>query len=223
MFNYDICVARYNEDLDWLKTYKNNSVIYNKGSELDEKQFKEIVKTKPVGTESYSFFSYIVDHYDNLPEVVAFIQGRVDDHLGDAKNKHSKNDKKNSLIFLDYILNEAYKKGISAPIDETVYDHTDWKLATPDRITGKECAVVKYSNMTEWWENYIGLQWPGPSRCVWCHCFAVRKENILQHPKELYVKIRNDPNFQNTYCEVSHFWERMLFPFFTNKWIDKNL
>lgn len=53
--------------------------------------------------------------------------------------------------------------------------------------------------------------------------FAVRKENILQHPKELYVKIRNDPNFQNTYCEVSHFWERMFFPFFTNKWIDKNL
>ena len=88
MFSYDICVARYNEDLDWLETYKNNSVIYNKGSDLDEKQFKKIVKTQPVGTESYSFFSYIVDHYDNLPEVVAFIQGRVDDHLGDAKNKH---------------------------------------------------------------------------------------------------------------------------------------
>lgn len=218
MFSYDICVARYNEDLDWLETYKNNSVIYNKGSELDKKQFKEIVKTKPVGTESYSFFSYIVDHYDNLPEVVAFIQGRVDDHLGDVKNKHSENDKKNPLIFLDYVLNEAYKKGISAPIDENVYDHTDWKLLAPDRITGKECAVVEYSNMTEWWENYIGLQWTGPSRCVWCQCFAVRKENILQHPKELYVKIRNDPNFQNTYCEVSHFWERMLFPFFANKW-----
>lgn len=218
MFSYDICVARYNEDLDWLETYKNNSVIYNKGSELDKKQFKEIVKTKPVGTESYSFFSYIVDHYDNLPEVVAFIQGRVDDHLGDIKNKHSENDKKNPLIFLDYVLNEAYKKGISAPIDENVYDHTDWKLLEPDRITGKECAVVEYSNMTEWWENYIGLQWTGPSRCVWCQCFAVRKENILQHPKELYVKIRNDPNFQNTYCEVSHFWERMFFPFFANKW-----
>jgi len=218
MFSYDICVARYNEDLDWLETYKNNSVIYNKGPELDKKQFKEIVETKPVGTESYSFFSYLVDHYDNLPEVVAFIQGRVDDHLGDVKNKHSENDKKNPLVFLDYVLNEAYQKGISAPIDETIYDHTGWKLATPDRIPGKECTVAEYDNMTDWWENYIGLQWPGPSRCAWCQIFAVRKENILQHPKELYVKIRNDPNFQNTYCEVSHFWERMIFPFFANKW-----
>lgn len=213
-FLYEICVARYEEDLSWLQEYKKNSVIYNKGSEINNLEFKEVVKTKPIGTESYSFFSYIVDHYDCLPEVIAFIQGRVDDHLGDAKNKHSEHDKKNPLLFLSYILDEAYEKGISAPIDEEIYDHTGWKLATPNRIPGKECAVSEYKDINQWWENYVGLQWSGPSRCTWCHCFAVKRENILVHSKDLYVKIRNDPNFQNTYCEVSHFWERMMFPLF---------
>jgi len=76
--------------------------------------------------------------------------------------------------------------------------------------------------LSDWWENYIELRWTGPSRCAWSHCFAVRKENILQHPKEMYVKIKNDPNFQNTYCEVSHFWERMLFPFFAIDWYQED-
>lgn len=222
MYTYDICVARYSEDLEWMQNYKTNAVVYNKGPELNQTEFKEVVKTKPVGTESYSFFCYLVDHYDSLPDVVAFIQGRVDDHLGDDKNTHSIDDKKNPIVFLDFILNEAYEKGISAPLDESVYDHTNWRLATPDRIPGKECAVAEYNNMTDWWENYIELRWPGPSRCTWSHCFAVRKENILQHPKEMYIKIKNDPNFQNTYCEVSHFWERMLFPFFSINWYQED-
>ena len=218
MFTYDICVARYNEDLDWLQHYKKDAIVYTKTNKLKKSEFKEVVSIEPVGLETYSFFCYIVDHYDNLPDVVAFIQGRVDDHLGDVKNTHSQDDKKNPIVFLDYILKEAYEKGISAPIDENVYDHTNWRLSTPNRISGKECITVQYDNITDWWENYVGLKWSGPSRCTWCQCFAVKKENILRHKKEMYLKLKNDPNFKNTYCEVAHFWERMLFPLFANNW-----
>lgn len=213
-FSYEICVARYNEDLEWLKDYKKDCVVYNKTGKLKTSQFKEVVSISPIGLETYSFFSYIVDHYENLPDVVVFIQGRVDDHLGDIKNKHSIDDKKNPILFLDYILNEAYEKGISAPLDEEVYNHNNWRLATPD----ERYKVSEYAHMTEWWVDYIGLPWPGPARCAWSHNFAVRKDKILQHSKDLYTHIKNDPEFQHTYVEVSHFWERMLFPFFANDW-----
>ena len=213
-FTYDICVARYSEDLEWLGKYKKDSVIYNKTTELNEGDFKEVVSMEPIGLETYSFFCYIVDHYDNLPDVVAFIQGRVDDHLGDIKNTHSKDDKKNPIVFLDYILNEANDKGVSAPLDENVYDHMNWRLATPD----ERYKVCEYAHMTDWWNKYIDLPWPGPSRCAWSHNFAVRKDKILQHSKEKYIHIKNDPEFQHPYVEVSHFWERMLYPFFANDW-----
>lgn len=217
-FTYDICVARYSEDLEWLEDYKKNCVVYNKNENLKSDEFKEVVQIEAVGLETYSYFSYIIDHYDNLPDVVAFIQGRIDDHLGDVKNTHSENDKENPLVFLNYVLNESYEKGISSPIDENVYDHTNWRLATPDRIPNKECKVCDYANINDWWENYVGLKWPGPSRCVWTQNFAVRKDNILKHSKEKYIHLKNDPEFKYPYVEVSHFWERMLFPFFANDW-----
>lgn len=211
---YELCVARFDEDLEWLGPYKKQAVIYNKGSELNKKCFKEVFKISPIGLETFSFMNYIVDHYSNLPDVVVFLQGRIDDHLGDIKNKHSENNKKDPLVFIDYVIKEAQEKGISSPLDETVYDHYGWRLATPDRIKNKECKVCDYKNITDWWENYIGFKWPGPQRCAWSQNFAVRKDNILKHPKELYVHIINDPEFQQPYVEVSHFWERMLFPFF---------
>lgn len=207
---FELCIARFNENLDWLKTYKKNAVIYNKGNTLKAEDFKEVIETPPIGLETYSFFKYIVEHYDNLPDVVAFLQGRVDDHLGDIKNKHSDDNKKDSLVFIEYIIHEAKEIGISAPLDETVYNHSEWRLATPD----ERYKVCDYKNINEWWEQYIGFKWPGPQRCAWSHNFAVRKDHIIKHPKELYEHILNDPEFQHPYVEVSHFWERMLFPFF---------
>lgn len=214
MVNYDICVARYNEDLTWLIDYSKNVVVYNKTDNLNNFLFKKIVNIEPIGLETYSFFSYIVDHYENLPDVVVFIQGKIEDHLGDINNKHSENDKKNTSIFLDYIIKEAKEKGISAPLNENVFDHTNWRLATPD----KRYKVCSYKNITDWWENYIKLPWPGPTRCTWSQNFAVRKDKILQHSKEKYIYIKNDPEFQHAYVEIAHYWERMLFPFFEKKW-----
>ena len=57
MFTYDICVARYNEDLKWLQKYKKNSVVYNKTTKLDKRQFKDVIKIEPIGLETYSFIS----------------------------------------------------------------------------------------------------------------------------------------------------------------------
>lgn len=218
MFSYDICVARYSENLDWLQHYKKDAVVYNKTTDLDESEYKKVVPIEAIGLETYSYFSYIIDHYDDLPDVVAFIQGRIDDHLGDIKNTHSVDDKKNPIVLLNYILKQAYTDGISAPLDETIYNHTNWRLSTPDRIPNKECKVCEYDNITDWWENYVGLKWAGPSRCTWCQIFAVRKDNILKHTKEKYQYLKNDPEFKHPYVEVTHFWERMLFPFFANEW-----
>lgn len=208
-------MARYKEDLEWLGPYKSTAVIYNKGGDLDSTKFNEVLPKAPIGYESHSYFCYIVDHYDRLPDVVVFIQGRIDDHLGDIQNQHSEHDKKNPLVFLDYVIAEAAAKGISAPLDERPDFHGHWRLWNPPPNIHR----VKWTDMNEWWTQYIGLPWPGDyGRCCWCHLFAVRKDKILQHSKEFYIRCRDDPDFQFANVEVAHFWERMFFPLFSLDW-----
>ena len=41
-----LIVARYKEDISWLKNYKNfKIIIYNKGPEIKDREFKEIIKS----------------------------------------------------------------------------------------------------------------------------------------------------------------------------------
>ena len=45
--NTALIIARYKEDLSWLKTHKDfNLYIYNKGSKLKEKEFKNVIKVE---------------------------------------------------------------------------------------------------------------------------------------------------------------------------------
>jgi hypothetical protein len=100
VINYDICVARYNENLYWLKDYAKNVVVYNKTDNLNNLGFKKVINIEPIGLETYSFFSYIIDYYENLPDVVVFVQGKIEDHLGADNHRHSANDKKNVSVYL---------------------------------------------------------------------------------------------------------------------------
>jgi hypothetical protein len=65
-----LVVARYTENLDWLRQVHIPKVIYNKGPYLPN-----CVVATNVGREAHTYLSFIVDHYDHLPEKVFFTQG----------------------------------------------------------------------------------------------------------------------------------------------------
>jgi hypothetical protein len=75
----NLVVARYNEDIEWTKQFSNvfNVIIYNKGEKLNVPN--EIMMDN-VGREGHTYYKYIVDNYDNLPEYTIFLQGHPFDH-----------------------------------------------------------------------------------------------------------------------------------------------
>jgi hypothetical protein len=80
MKKYDVVVARYKEDLNWLDQLdpeKYNLVIYNKGPSDIKYPF---IPSENIGLMSQTMINYIVQHYDNLPEFVIFVQGYPFDH-----------------------------------------------------------------------------------------------------------------------------------------------
>ena len=75
-----LIIARYDEDVRWVKDFKNfNTIIYNKGKKLAANKNLKIVNLKNVGRESHTWLYHIVTEYNNLDDNSIFLQGRIDD------------------------------------------------------------------------------------------------------------------------------------------------
>jgi hypothetical protein len=89
-----LCISNYNNDLDWLREYPNPHLIYDKtwnGGVLDNDNSGELPPTNlrelypeynitNASSNGYNisdYMDFIIDHYDNLPEVTAFIKGNI--------------------------------------------------------------------------------------------------------------------------------------------------
>tara|TARA_B100000035_G_scaffold314193_1_gene329792 strand:- start:12135 stop:14495 length:2361 start_codon:yes stop_codon:yes gene_type:complete len=94
---YKIIVSRYNENIDWTKNF-NNVIIYNKGTKLNN--YNNIIELNNVGREGHTYYKYIYDNYDNLPDYVIFLQGHPFDHSPNLyKNLNNIIDKNNFKNF----------------------------------------------------------------------------------------------------------------------------
>jgi hypothetical protein len=74
-----VLIARYREDVSWARDLPCPVVIYNKGRKLAQPQ--HILPN--VGREGHTYFQFICDHYENLPEHLICLQGRPFDHSPD--------------------------------------------------------------------------------------------------------------------------------------------
>lgn len=84
--NCDIVVAHYKENVDeWIQKIHNHNIryinLYTKNSEY--KMSSELLNNKKIlhkylpniGRESHTYLTYCIEHYDNLPDFVIFLQG----------------------------------------------------------------------------------------------------------------------------------------------------
>ena len=69
-----IVVARYNENIEWTKQLPNVR-IYNKGSPIPY-----AITLPNVGREGHTYYTHLVENYDNLPDYTIFLQGNPFDH-----------------------------------------------------------------------------------------------------------------------------------------------
>lgn len=73
----EILLARYKESVEWARHLPNVTVV-NKGEPLDE-EMREL-RMPNVGREGHTYYKYIVDHYDDLPEYLLCLQAHPFDH-----------------------------------------------------------------------------------------------------------------------------------------------
>ena len=77
----EIVVARYNENLEWLKHHpfsEYNVIIYNKGTNNNfykPKKLKYIENLENVGKCDHTYLYHIIKNYDNLSDITIFLPG----------------------------------------------------------------------------------------------------------------------------------------------------
>jgi len=202
--SYKIIVARYNENIDWLKSETDNIIIYNKGDKLN---LENEIMLENKGRESETYLHYIITNYDSLPDIVVFTQARISDHLGkndidilirmkDTAMQYSKS--QNYLIHNDRGNCQTWDKDWN--FKKRIYLKDNYKNNSP----------IIFIN---WFKKNININYPNPIYIYGAGLFAVKKELILKNPIEYYENLKLEVNHHINPTE-GHFFERSWYYIF---------
>lgn len=215
--NLQIVIARYNEDLEWMKEEPFNqypTILYNKGENENYYHASNITQTIPltnVGRESHTFLHHIIENYDQLAEVTVFLPGSCE--LGDkftkAKTQILECAKHKNTVITCY---KYYPDGVHRELyDFHIEDHStsnpNNKSANPE--TSLILADIRPFGL--WHE----IRFPNiTSKYVCYNCIiGISKKHILQHPKSYYQVLIHELS-KHSNLEVGHFYERSWFSVF---------
>jgi hypothetical protein len=66
-----VVISKYNEDVDWVKDIKYETLIYDKS----DNPIEGSIPRPNIGREAETLLYYIIEHYNNLPDLTIFLQG----------------------------------------------------------------------------------------------------------------------------------------------------
>jgi hypothetical protein len=66
-----VVISKYNEDVEWVKDIKYNTLIYDKSADPIEGS----IPRPNIGREAETLLYYIIEYYNNLPDLTIFLQG----------------------------------------------------------------------------------------------------------------------------------------------------
>lgn len=168
-------ISRYNHDISWLKDYTNDYVIYDRSP----KPLKESIVVPNIGSNIYDFFTFIIDNYDNLPDVGVYTKANLFKYI----TREEFDRVKDNATFTP-LLTQNHKTYM--PIcyykDGMYYEKNNlWFLgAHPTMHTKSAMELQELLGIKDL--EYIPFA-PGSN-------YILPKENILKHSKEFYEKLR---------------------------------
>ena len=203
-----LIIARYNEDLEWLKKYKDFKItVYNKGETLSDNKFFDIINLENKGRESHTWLYHIVNNYHYLNEFNIFLQGKIDDL--DCMAYKNPNDYLNKINKYGFSVS---RYGLLGPF------HWDWNVKINKDIRyKKQWEKNEISRSKIGFRNFAKNLFPEIPLFVatsYSGCFAVKKEVIQQNNLLFYQELL-DVLSQNKNPIEGHYMERLWCYIFT--------
>lgn len=190
-------VSRFNHEYDWLSEYTNDVVLYDRS----EKPAPNSIVVPNIGTDLHDKFTFIIDNYDNLPDVAVYTKCNLFKYMPKEEFDLVKDKKtftplltKNHKVYAD-------EDGPVCFYDKQgMYNERNnfWYLYPhPARFAPKFIEIFKMD--TRLYNAFA----PGSN-------YILPKENILKHPRALYKELRSYLDW-DVYPGDAQLLERNLF------------
>lgn len=178
----EILIAHYNEDLSWLEGNQDICAIYSKGGAKNAPPYP-YQALENIGREGHTYLHHIIERYHSLADITVFLQGRIDDHcpwtLDEIKERSLKT-LPGEVTTFPYRELELFDHWDGIPWEE----YPSWaKWADHSDDKGK----LMKKTPAEYWQTFFPGK-PVPASIAYAPgaLFAVHKDTIRQHPRELY-------------------------------------
>lgn len=198
------CISYYEGDLSWIELLPQDQYIVYAKSEIANPKIANIQKRPNVGYNIDSYLTFIIDNYENLPEITIFCKNNVvERHVSKAVFEKCCT----SQIFTPIEDPGAWDK-LGFPVSVISNDggylelNNSWytKKHTP-RYFGNYNYFYKYIFDTNLTPAYLRFA-PGAN-------YVVPKDNILNRSKNFYINLRVLISHESLACEA-HYVERSL-------------
>lgn len=191
-------LSRYNHDISWLKNYTDDYILYDRS----EKPIEGSIIVPNIGSDIYDKFSFIIDNYDNLPDVAIYAKANLFKYITKEEFNLVKDNKTFTPLLTQhhetYLPVCYYENGI-------YYERNDmWYLGShpcENRMIPHELQEILGLSQME----YLPFA-PGSN-------YIIPKENILRHSKEFYIKLRSYLDW-DIYPGEAQIMERGLYTLF---------
>ncbi len=174
-------VSRYEHDASWLMEYtksREDLVMYDRS----QMPLPDSIHTKNIGTDIYDKFTYIIDNYDNLPDVAVYTKCNLFKYITKEEFDKVKDNKTFTPLLTKNHKTYSDENGPVCYYDiNGMYNERNdfWYLYPhPAKFAPHFIRIFKMK------ERLYNAFSPGSN-------YLLPKENILQHPKSLYEELRS--------------------------------
>lgn len=176
-------VSRYNHSIGWLQDVES-FVLYDRSEEKIDHlgaRYNGIIFNVPnIGSDIYDKFTYIIDNYDNLPDVAVYTKCNIFNYISEEEFDKVKDNKTFTPLLTQnhktYMPVCYYKDGMYYELNNT------WYLGShpcKHKMIAQELQeILGIAEM-----EYVPFA-PGSN-------YILPKENILKHPKAFYEQLRS--------------------------------
>ncbi len=178
-------ITRYNEEVSWIREYSDDYIIYNKGK--DDLVGYKAIKRPNYGGNQYDICHFIHENYDNLPDLICFLQGYPFDHC--KKEKLDLLVKNTCFTPIESYEDIPETDSHVKDVDGGYMEHnTGWYIAANnEELLSKNhkitCKFTYGELMRNLFVDYEDVSW---IRFTPASQYIVEKKDCLQYPKEFW-------------------------------------
>ena len=193
-------VSRYNHDISYLPKYTDDVVLYDRS----EVPAPNSIVVPNIGSDWYDKFHYIIQNYDNLPDVAVYTKANIFKYVSPEEFEEIKDNKTFTPILTKHHRAYSDDRGVVCFYDEDgMYNERNdqWYLVgrPPKNDAFQLMLTLGISD-----QEYVKFA-PGSS-------YIVPKETILKYPRKTYEYLRSMLDY-SVYPSEAWIIERGIFNF----------